>query len=372
MSDRLNREEPLKRAKSGVGGAVADRELRQSWIQNIQLLFNRMKTLQEGSGDRNLMQSITSNIEQAMVLADALNYSDNHNKLLGVLDDWRALLSDTRTLKREVLEALIERVGQLPCDEKEEIKLAPEVSIKVAPTEQEIQPTGEVTGEVPAPSVWGDIAKETKSEEAKSVSRVANQDDLLDKAEPLDFPEEGISSEGGILDSDKEAADIIGEGQSEPIVSAELGLGKSIPALSALGPQKLAEIERALANLSEDSHKLKQWLLLLPELGTRLGREKEHARGLSEMILNILSGMDNLVESGSSVLTQQDLAAKKEHSELLAKLALEVSATVGELEKLDDLAWGLLGSIEDDVKRISESVSLLKKLIFSDRGRSSG
>lgn len=344
MSDGFDKEEPMKMAKSGAGGVATDHELRQSWIQNIQLLFNRMKTLQEGSGSRNLIQSITGNIEQAMALADALNYSDNYNKLLGILDDWRALASDTRTVNRDVLETLIMRVGQLPSDEKEEIKLAPEASIKVALTEQEILPPGEVTGEVPAPSVWGDIAKETELEQIESVSGAVSQDDLLDKAKPLDFPEEGVSGESSILNSDKEVADIIDEGQSNVAVSAELEPGKGIPALGALAPQKLGEIERTLANLSEDSHKLRQWLLLLPELGTRLGREKEHARGLSEMILNILSGTDSLVESGSSIFTQQGSTVEKERSELLAKLALEVLATVGELEKLDDLAWGLLGS----------------------------
>jgi hypothetical protein len=358
MSAPPKREERRKKAPVNSGEAVTERELGQSWKQSIQLLFSRMKALQAGSGGRSLLQGVTDNIEQAIVLADALSYSESYDRLLGILDDWKALASGGQKLNQELLGKLAEQVGKLTVGERE-----------TRPKREAPSPVASTEDKVPKPSVSADGVKETRLQRTVSASAAPVQDDLLDRAEPLDFPEERISVESSILEGDEGTGKAVAGGESQPKATADLKVGKGISRSEALTAQKLTDIESALTSLSADCRKLQEWLLLLPELGTRLGREREHTQGLSEMVLGILSRMEELAESGSSILVREDSALEKETGDLLAKLALEVSAASGELEKLDDLAWGLLGAIEDDAKRIGESVSLLKKLILPARGR---
>jgi len=297
----------------------ADEELWRNYREGVDRLMDLLDALSDDAGNKSLIANISQSVEQVISSADALELSERYDALLDILSDWESVTS------------------------------------------------GELTGEI-----IGEFREriEALAEMEEVVERVGGlelaEEDMLEKVSPIDFaPGSTVSQETITGEDEREGIEefvIDWEPEDQSTSRAELlGDEAVIPTLSRERFQQVADASKRLV---EESSKIKGWVEIYNEVVARLGGERKRTASLKARIVELLNLLSSLADSGVGDawegISSWDVW---DRAERIKTVSDELTAVARELAKVDELALGLLESLEDDVGRVNRAASELYETI---------
>jgi len=325
-----------------------DEKFLRNYLLGVGRLTDLLNNLDADPNNQFLIAGISKNLEFLLASADMLELNNEYISIADILGDWERAIQEERGLVGNVIALFRERIGKLS---EVELKDKRSKMVDVAFRREEDEEIGLVNIEEVPPLTGGE-----EGGDDLSFAR-SGEEDRLESAPAIEFIPQSRIMEEGIVEETEEAF--------EELEVDWLPTGKPpMTGETSVDEMDIFKVDRESVGLLDDSaqtiqretSKIKEWVEIYQDLVSRLGDERARSTQLKTNISELLTSLSLRIEEESPGEEQATSSRLINRMERLQTISDELAVIARELAKIDELALGLLESIEEDMEGINKAV----------------